>query len=228
MLDVKATDKGTLITRMTEAQRLAIGTPADGLILYQTNGTKGFYYYNGSSWERLGVHTGHYVGKAHGGGIICYVDETGMSGLIVSCVDQSTSQAWSNVENVAVGDSAGSIWNGEGNSIAIVNQVQHTSSAAQLCLDYVNDDYGDGTFTDWFLPSPAQMRHLRNNIYQVQRTLETDGISATEPIADGPYWSSMEESDTTARGCGLNQEESDLFQLHIKSELLLVRAFREF
>jgi hypothetical protein len=35
---------------MTSAQRVAIGTPATGLMVYQTDGTAGFYYYNGSSW----------------------------------------------------------------------------------------------------------------------------------------------------------------------------------
>lgn len=50
MLDVKSTDKGLLIPRLTQAQRNAIGTPATGLMIYQTNITPGFYYYNGSGW----------------------------------------------------------------------------------------------------------------------------------------------------------------------------------
>jgi len=226
MLDVKATDKGVLITRMTEAQRLAIGTPTPGLFLYQTNGMKGFYYYNGASWERIGVNTGHYVGKAWGGGIICYVDESGMSGLIVSCVDLSTSQAWSNVTDALIGDSAQSVWNGLVNSTAIVNQVQHTNSAAQLCLDYFNVDYGDGIFYDWFLSSPGQIRHLRNNIYQVQRTLELDGDSETTPISDGTYWTSRETNADSARVCGLIDEGQ--FQDTGKSAPLNVRAVRVF
>ncbi len=54
MLDVKSTSKGVLIPRMTKAQRTAIAGPATGLMVYQTNETTGFYYYNGSTWQWLG------------------------------------------------------------------------------------------------------------------------------------------------------------------------------
>jgi len=53
ILDIKSTDKGVLIPRMDSAQRVAISTPATGLLVYQTNGTDGFYYFNGSEWESL-------------------------------------------------------------------------------------------------------------------------------------------------------------------------------
>ncbi|HEY4197783.1 MAG TPA: hypothetical protein VGM63_19720 [Mucilaginibacter sp.] len=49
VLDVKSVSKGFLAPRMTQAQRTAVATPADGLLVYQTDATKGFYYYNGSS-----------------------------------------------------------------------------------------------------------------------------------------------------------------------------------
>jgi hypothetical protein len=48
MLDVKATGKGVLVPRMTLALRPA--TPATGLLIYQTDGTAGFYYYSGAAW----------------------------------------------------------------------------------------------------------------------------------------------------------------------------------
>lgn len=54
MLDVKSTDKGMLIPRLTQAQRDAIATPATGLLVYQTDNTPGFYYYDGSAWTALG------------------------------------------------------------------------------------------------------------------------------------------------------------------------------
>ena len=53
MLDVKSTDKGVLIPRMTLAQRDLITTPATGLMIYQTDNTPGFYYYNGSIWKAI-------------------------------------------------------------------------------------------------------------------------------------------------------------------------------
>jgi hypothetical protein len=50
ILDVKSTAKGMLIPRMTKAQRNAIASPATGLMIYQTDDTTGFHYYNGAAW----------------------------------------------------------------------------------------------------------------------------------------------------------------------------------
>lgn len=57
MLDIKSTTKGILIPRMTQVQRNAIATPATGLLVYQTDLTKGFYYYDGSAWVFIGNST---------------------------------------------------------------------------------------------------------------------------------------------------------------------------
>ena len=51
-LDVTATDKGLLIPRVALAS--AIGSPAEGLMVYQTTAPKGFYYFNGTAWTNLG------------------------------------------------------------------------------------------------------------------------------------------------------------------------------
>jgi hypothetical protein len=48
-LDVSATNKGMLIPRITFANRPA--NPATGLLIYQTDNTPGFYYYDGSMWK---------------------------------------------------------------------------------------------------------------------------------------------------------------------------------
>ena len=59
MLDVKSTSGGILIPRMTEAQKNAIASPAEGLMIYQTDGTSGFYYRNGSNaWTLIGTGSG--------------------------------------------------------------------------------------------------------------------------------------------------------------------------
>jgi len=51
LLEIKSTQKGVLIPRMTLAKRDIIAAPATGLLIYQTNSTPGFYYYDGASWK---------------------------------------------------------------------------------------------------------------------------------------------------------------------------------
>ena len=56
ILDITSTEKGLLIPRMSAIERLSITTPiADGLMVYQTDDVKGFYYYDSatSSWDRV-------------------------------------------------------------------------------------------------------------------------------------------------------------------------------
>jgi len=50
-LEIKDSAKGILIPRMTMVQRNAIANPAEGLMVYQTDSTKGFWYFNGLSWQ---------------------------------------------------------------------------------------------------------------------------------------------------------------------------------
>lgn len=53
LVDMVSTTKGVLLPRMTKTQRDAIASPATGLLIYQTNATPGFYYYNGSAWTAV-------------------------------------------------------------------------------------------------------------------------------------------------------------------------------
>ena len=50
ILDVSSSNKGILIPRMTKAEKLLISTPANGLLVYQTNDTTGFWYFNSVKW----------------------------------------------------------------------------------------------------------------------------------------------------------------------------------
>lgn len=54
LLHVKSTEKGVLIPRMSKAQKNAIATPAEGLLIYQgTPDSVGFYYYKSGNWTLL-------------------------------------------------------------------------------------------------------------------------------------------------------------------------------
>ena len=61
-LDVVSSAKGALLPRLTSAQRTAIASPATGLIVFQTDGTPGFYYNSGTAtapvWQQLATAAG--------------------------------------------------------------------------------------------------------------------------------------------------------------------------
>ena len=55
LFQIDSTSKGFLPPRMTQTQRGAISNPAEGLIVYQTNGTIGLYIYANGTWRTLGM-----------------------------------------------------------------------------------------------------------------------------------------------------------------------------
>lgn len=54
VLELRTTTAGFLMPRMTEVQRNAIVSPAEGLMVYQNNAVKGFKYYDGLAWQAFG------------------------------------------------------------------------------------------------------------------------------------------------------------------------------
>ncbi len=50
LLDLSSTTKGFLAPRMNLTERSSILNPATGLLVYQTDYTPGFYYFNGINW----------------------------------------------------------------------------------------------------------------------------------------------------------------------------------
>jgi hypothetical protein len=51
MLDIRSNNRGLLIPRLTKAAKLAIPSPANGLLVYQLNDTVGFWYYDQNMWK---------------------------------------------------------------------------------------------------------------------------------------------------------------------------------
>ncbi|MBJ6111496.1 hypothetical protein JAO73_20915 [Hymenobacter sp. BT523] len=101
-LDIRATDKGLLIPRLTAAQRTGITSPPQGLMVYQTDGTAaggaqtGFWYYAGTGgWVYLdaaasGGLTLPYSGSYSGIGNAFGITNTGIGAGIVASSTLST------------------------------------------------------------------------------------------------------------------------------------------
>ncbi len=163
----------------------------------------------------------HYVGEFYGGGVVFWVDRTGEHGFILAMADLSTSYVWSNITTILGTTNS---WDGAGNTTIITGQSGHTNSAAKLCEDYINNDYGTGIYSDWYLPSAAEMNLIWNSFYEVQKAIETDGDASTTVLTRTYYWSSSEYS-TNAWNFSFG-EGSMLY--YYKGNSRYVRAIRAF
>ena len=241
-LDITSTTGGLLVPRMTETQRDAINPAATGLMIYQTDGTAGFYYYNGSSWE------GYYsknevdtlianlqtqitnnairVGDFHQGGVVFYIlgpGDTGYvagetHGLVVAMSNVSTYLEWGcygqNLPNVpdVLTYPPSGLGAEIGDGISNTNAILNDCPSAPAALA------ARSLGAEWFLPSAKEL----NQIYINKTTLE--GFSGFTVFSDN-YWSSTEISNVRAR----RQNFNDGYQgSYSKDNAYFVRAVRAF
>ena len=52
-LEIESTTGGILIPRLLQTERDAITTPATGLMIFQTDVTAGFYFWDGAAWTKI-------------------------------------------------------------------------------------------------------------------------------------------------------------------------------
>ncbi|MDB2632543.1 MopE-related protein [Flavobacteriaceae bacterium] len=109
-LDIESTTGGILIPRLTETQRDAIGSPATGLMIYQTDQTTGFYFYDGTAWTKIDGVAGPQgpQGETGATGIAGPIGATGIAGPIGADGADGT--------NGTNGSSAYEIWTAAGNT----------------------------------------------------------------------------------------------------------------
>ncbi len=99
------------------------------------------------------------VGQAYQGGIIAYVDGTGLHGLIAATEDQSAAASWYNGTYTTTGATGTAIGTGLANTNAIIASQGNTGSyAAKICRDYRG-----GGYSDWYLPSINELNQLYTN-----------------------------------------------------------------
>ena len=112
-LDVSSTTKGFLPPRMTEAERDAISSPADGLVIYQTDGAVGLHVRYLGSWVKIDGTNATNVAAA--GAVMNTGDET-IGGV-------------KTFSSTIVGNLSGNV---SGNSNTVTNGVYTTSSVTAL------------------------------------------------------------------------------------------------
>jgi hypothetical protein len=141
MLDVKSTDKGMLLPRMTQTQRNAISNPATGLMIYQTDGGPGIYYNAGTpaipAWSMAGSSTTQWLNS---GSNIYY--NLGYVGIGTSTMDAQLSLANTSLAGIAT---TGSFQIGQSNTYNLVSdnnevQARNNGTGSALYLQYWGGD----------------------------------------------------------------------------------------
>ena len=232
-LDIVSTTGGLLVPRMTETQRDEITSAATGLMIYQTDGTAGFYYYNGSSWEGYYSKnevdvlianlqpTTYSIGDIVNGGVVFWLDSTGQHGLVVAFSDVATSVEWGcygtdlpNVPNVL--DNGG---NPSGLGAEIGDGFNNTNNILKDCptapAALAARSYGP----DWFLPSTNEL----NQMYINKTTLE--GVSGFTAFSSNVFWSSTENANDFAWRHYFDDGYQGTYNKSITSFVRAVRAF---
>lgn len=215
IIEAQSTTRGTLIPRMTVAERNSIPL-SQGLQVYCTNcSPAGPYSYNGSAWLAMFQTTvispiTYTVGQSAQGGIVFWLDETAQHGLVVSNVDVSSGVVWYNGSTNTKALRSG-VYGGISNTEQIIAGIGYGIYAAIVASSYF-DSSGYG---DWYLPSQGELVILLNS-----------GLG----ILSGTYWSSTERVVNSGliatQAWGLSSTGSQIISL--KSTLNKVRAVRKF
>ena len=116
------------------------------------------------------------IGQSYQGGIVAYIDETGMHGLIASSEDIGSYPFW--CVDICYPTSMNSNYgSGDYNTTLASCNNYGNESAAYVCMQYNNDG-----FNDWFLPSYDELLILYNN------------RSLIGGFTNNKYWSSTNNS----------------------------------
>jgi hypothetical protein len=158
-LEIKDTARGLLIPKMTMVQKNAIVNPVEGLMIYQTDSTKGFWYYNKSGqWKSNGVSDGTTPGEMlYWDGIKWMSVPVGLHGQGMffcngvptwgGCKPLVTTSAITNITYSNAG-SGGNISSDGGNIVTARGIVWDTSHSPTISLTTkTSDSSGTGTFT---------------------------------------------------------------------------------
>jgi hypothetical protein len=160
----------------------------------------------------------HKIGDKYGGGIVFYVYDGGLHGLIAARTDQSTGIQWYNGVDKLTGTTGDGVNAGAMNTALIVGvQINNTPGgnfAAKVCADYSVKGADGVTYGDWYLPSKAEL----NLLYKQKNVV--GGFDN-----GNPYWSSSETNSSLA----WFQNFANGLQVHdAKYSARRVRAVRAF
>ena len=149
------------------------------------------------------------IGQSYQGGIVAYIDSSGIHGLIAAPSDQGNAQ-WGCYGTEISGADGTAIGTGNQNTIDIMTGCDDAGIAARLCGDLVL-----GGYSDWYLPSKDELNQLYLNSV------------AIGGFAINFYWSSTEDLNYIAWAWVQNFDGGFQGSYH-KNNSFAVRAVRSF
>jgi hypothetical protein len=165
--------------------------------------------------QKLNGNTTHSIGDSYGGGIVFYVYDNGLHGLIAATTDQSTGVRWYagiNTNTMAYADGVGA---GKVNTaIIIANQGYGDGAtyAARICNEY-SVTVGGVTYGDWYLPSKYEL-----NLLYLQKTV-------VGGFATNSFWSSTEANNNSAWYQNLYSGGQSYTSKYLTNYVRAIRAF---
>jgi hypothetical protein len=220
LLDLSSTSSGILIPRMTETEKNDIVSPVNGLLIFQTNESAGFHYYDEIQSLWIPINKKYKIGDFAQGGIVFWVDETGEHGLVCTTTNQGSFMTWSDGNNTVTNAIYDGVFAGQINTQLIIQSLGSGAYPAKLCDDLVIIS-NNVAYHDWYLPSLYELRLMHNNIGNGN----TLGLGNVGTFILDYYWSSNEINDNSAWKLHFSGG-GDIFSY--KAWLGYVRAVRAF
>lgn len=167
------------------------------------------------------------VGDFAQGGVVCYVDESGQHGLVVAKNDLPVIRWFAGTYGKTRANGNG-IFAGAANNVIIIG--------AQLVLGDDGDPYaaatcnelqiteGTRTYSDWYLPTKAELELIGAIYPTVDATATANGGTN---LLTSPYWSSNEANDTEANAVIITPGGTSILTIN-KAATFNIRAVRRF